>query len=58
MQNKVDGLKYYKTPLTGEAKKRYDKNWDLIFKNERILNNNKRIQKRQDTGQGDTIVNN
>lgn len=26
-----DPLKYFKTPLTGEAKKKYDDNWDLIF---------------------------
>lgn len=26
-----DPLKAYKTPLTGEAKKKYYKNWERIF---------------------------
>ena len=38
----MDPLKYYKTPLTGKAKEQYDKNWDLIFANNK--QNNIKIQ--------------
>lgn len=42
-----DPLKYFKTPLTGEAKKKYDDNWDLIFNK-----NGKEKEKKETEGIG------